>query len=46
VANPHKPQDIASILFNNKAKLVAYLETFQNDKPDLQFTEEKKLLIE
>lgn len=46
VANPNKPSEIASILFNNKVKLIAYLENFQNDRQDPQFVEEKRLLIE
>ena len=46
VANPNKPSEIVSILAKNKSKLVTYLSSFQNDKEDLQFIEEKKLLIE
>jgi calcium binding protein 39 len=46
VANPKKTPEIASILYNNKVKLIAYLEAFQNEKEDIQFMEEKKLLIE
>jgi calcium binding protein 39 len=47
VANPKKTYDVAAILYNNRKKLIAYLEEFHNEKDsDLQFLEEKKLLIE
>ena len=46
VANPHKPLEIASVLSKNKHKLIAFLFSFQNDKDDPQFVDEKKLLIE
>ena len=45
VANPKKPEDITQILVNNRDKLIKYLENFQNDKEDVQFSEEKALLI-
>ncbi len=47
-ANPHKTQEVASILYNNRTKLIAYLETFHNDKDseDIQFVDEKKWIIE
>ncbi|ETW05200.1 hypothetical protein H310_04191 [Aphanomyces invadans] len=45
VANPKKPNEVTQILLNNKDKLVAYLEKFQNEKADAQFVEEKALLI-
>ncbi|RHY24079.1 hypothetical protein DYB25_007661, partial [Aphanomyces astaci] len=45
VANPKKPNEVTQILLNNKDKLIAYLEKFQNDKDDSQFVEEKALLI-
>ncbi|CAK4712556.1 unnamed protein product [Aphanomyces euteiches] len=45
VANPKKPNDITQILLNNKDKLIAYLEKFQNEKEEEQFVEEKALLI-
>ncbi|RHY26302.1 hypothetical protein DYB32_007749, partial [Aphanomyces invadans] len=32
VANPKKPNEVTQILLNNKDKLVAYLEKFQNEK--------------
>jgi hypothetical protein len=32
VANPKKPPDVAAILFNNKEKLIVYLENFHNEK--------------
>ncbi|KAF0700204.1 Aste57867_9258 [Aphanomyces stellatus] len=45
VANPKKPNEITQILLNNKDKLIAYLEKFQNEKEEEQFVEEKALLI-
>jgi hypothetical protein len=32
VANPEKPADIAEILSLNKARLIAFLRNFQNEK--------------
>lgn len=46
VANPKKPSEICSILYQNKTKLIPFLEAFQTDKGDEQFYDEKKLLIE
>jgi calcium binding protein 39 len=46
VANPKKPVDIVTILYNNKDKIVAYLDNFHLDRDDTQFLDEKKLLIE
>eukprot|EP01038_Epipyxis_sp_PR26KG_P012589 gene12589-16882_t len=46
VANPKKTDEIASILFKNKTKLVTYLNGFHLDKDDPQFIAEKRLLIE
>jgi calcium binding protein 39 len=46
VANPTKPKDIADILAANKGKLVAFLQSFQNEKDDEQFIEEKAMLID
>lgn len=46
VANPMKTKEIVMILYNNKQKLIQYLLTFQNDREDIQFIDEKKLLIE
>lgn len=45
VANPIKPAEISEILLANKAKLVAFLRGFQNDKDDEQFQKEKGILI-
>mmetsp|Transcript_14081 Transcript_14081/g.20815 ORF Transcript_14081/g.20815 Transcript_14081/m.20815 type:complete len:340 (-) Transcript_14081:733-1752(-) len=47
VANPSKPPEIKQILVDNKAKLVAYLETFHVDldQEDARFRDEKSLLI-
>lgn len=46
MANPHKSNDVATILSQNKTKLIAYLENFQTEKDDPQFVDEKRLLIE
>lgn len=32
VANPKKPPEVTKILVTNKAKLIAYLENFHNDR--------------
>jgi len=47
VANPHKEPEIYKTLFNNKDKLVSFLETFQQSEreTDNQFIHEKGLLI-
>ena len=46
VANPKKPPDIVTILYNNKDKIIAYLNNFHLDREDAQFADEKRLLIE
>jgi calcium binding protein 39 len=48
VANPAKTYEIESTLYKNRVKLIAFLETFHTDKDgeDLQFVDEKRLLIE
>jgi calcium binding protein 39 len=46
VVNPKKTMEVAIILYNNRAKLISFLEQFHNDKTDAQFLEEKQLLIE
>ena len=46
VANPKKPTEISDILFKNKAKLIPFLESFQTEKGDEQFNDEKSLLVE
>jgi calcium binding protein 39 len=46
VANPSKPADIVDILLLNKTRLVAFLQGFQNDKDDDQFTAEKQMLVD
>jgi hypothetical protein len=45
VANPKKPEDISDILACNKQKLITFLQSFQNDKDDTQFADEKRMLI-
>jgi len=46
VANPNKPPEVVDILRRNRAKLIQYLEQFQNDKDDPQFEEEKGIIID
>ena len=46
VANPNKPPEIALVLYQNKSKLIAYLEAFQVGKDDGQFSDERDLLVE
>ena len=46
MANPKKPLDISTILYNNKDKIMAYLNNFHLDREDPQFADEKKLLLE
>mmetsp|Transcript_30768 Transcript_30768/g.95186 ORF Transcript_30768/g.95186 Transcript_30768/m.95186 type:complete len:112 (+) Transcript_30768:1088-1423(+) len=46
VVNPHKPDKVSHVLFNNKDKLVNYFRKFHNDKRDDQFTEEKQLMVD
>lgn len=45
VANPRKPPEIVIDLCRNQKRLVTYLEPFQSDRQDAQFTEEKALII-
>jgi calcium binding protein 39 len=46
VANPNKPHEVSVILYKNKTKLISFLESFQSDRDDAQFFEEKSMLIE
>jgi calcium binding protein 39 len=47
VAYPNKPLEISTVLFRNKVKLVAYLESFPvSEDEDHQFLDEINLLIE
>ncbi|KAH9312274.1 hypothetical protein KI387_027309, partial [Taxus chinensis] len=45
VANPSKPPAISSLLFKNREKLVAFLESLHFGKEDEQFEEEKVIVI-
>jgi len=47
VANPHKEPEVYKTLYNNKDKLISFLETFQESEreSDNQFMHEKGLLI-
>lgn len=45
VANPNKTRSVTEVLLNNRDKLLSYLETFQEDRDDPQFQEEKEVII-
>jgi calcium binding protein 39 len=45
VANPNKPKPILDILIKNKEKLLKFLKTFQHDRDDEQFNDEKGYLL-
>ncbi|PRW33057.1 Degreening-related dee76 [Chlorella sorokiniana] len=45
VANPNKTRPVVDILYNNKDKLLKYLDDFHNDRDDEQFKEEKAVII-
>ena len=46
VANPNKAPAVREILYNNRRKLVAYLEDFHSDKDDnAEFLEEKEVVL-
>lgn len=50
VANPNKPQGIVDILYNNKAKLLRFFDSFCNEKAvseeeETQFKNEKEMVI-
>lgn len=44
-ANPKKSSEIVNILMKNKAKLVTFLEALPIEKDDVQFCEERRLLV-
>lgn len=46
VANPNKDEEILTVLHQNKDKLEAFLRTFQPERDDAQFADEKGLLID
>jgi len=45
VANPNKAKPILDILVKNKEKMIAFLESFHNDKDEEQFADEKAFLL-
>lgn len=45
VANPKKEVGIATMLFQNKEKIILFLKDFCKDRDDEQFNDEKSLLI-
>lgn len=46
VANPKQPYSVRLVLWNNKKRLISYLQTFHNDREDQQFIDEKNLVIQ
>lgn len=46
VANPHKSPEVANVLFNNRDKIIAFLQTFQEERDDPLFKIEKNNAIE
>lgn len=46
VANPNKSPAVLDILISNKDKLLQYFESFQADRTDQQFLEEKAVIIQ
>merc|ERR1719320_2262957 len=45
VVNPKKPYSIQLILWNNKKRLISYLESFQLERDEQQFIEDRNLVI-
>lgn len=46
VANPNKSPAVLDILISNREKLLQYFESFQSDRTDEQFLEEKAVIIQ
>jgi len=45
VANPHKEGRVRDVLLRNQAKLLEFMSTFQSERADEQFVEEKNFLV-
>ncbi|KAL9181850.1 hypothetical protein ACHAXT_012193 [Thalassiosira profunda] len=47
VANPHKPPEVVQVLYDNKAKLVKYLDGLHKEREgsDEQYRDEKRLVV-
>lgn len=45
VANPHKDDGVRAVLLRNRQKLLEFMATFQSERADEQFVEEKEFLI-
>ena len=45
VANPHKEGRVRNVLLRNQAKLLDFMSSFQSERADEQFVEEKQFLI-
>jgi hypothetical protein len=46
VANPKKTLEITWILYTNQQKLLSYLQPFHEDNENIQFVEEKKIVLD
>ena len=44
VANPHKDDGVRAVLLRNRQKLLEFMATFQSERADEQFVEEKEVL--
>ena len=45
VANPHKEGRVRNVLLRNQPKLLEFMASFQSERADEQFVEEKEFLI-
>ena len=45
VANPHKEARVRNVLLRNQPKLLEFMASFQGERADEQFVEEKEFLI-
>ena len=45
VANPHKGGRVRNVLLGNQPKLLEFMASFQSERADEQFVEEKEFLI-
>jgi len=46
VANPKQPYSVKLVLWNNKKRLIEYFGTFQQEREDQQFIDEKGLVLQ
>ena len=45
MANPHKEGRVRNVLLRNQPKLLEFMASFQSERADEQFVEEKEFLI-